>query len=228
MDIAEEYTRHLDEAMAATEGFVITDDTRADWALRKIAQARQNIVKRAEFVAGEALRLRNWQQAADKRDQDTIDFMESLLRQYFESLRQSGALGKRKSYTLPHGALKVRTKGIQFARDEQAMLKWAAEHRPEVIEHKPALRWGELKKDVEVLDGAIVHRGTGRVMDGIKMLDETTGVDADGSVVEGLNVLHGWVVVDKRTGMMVPGLQVATPAGEEFSVDVDGLTGEGE
>src|SRR5690606_15525833 len=95
MSIAEDYLRYVEEQIEAQEeGFRIDNDERAEWAVRKIKQAKENIERRKAFVQAEIERLQAWQKLQDERDQATIDRMTSLLHPYFESLRPS--LGKRK------------------------------------------------------------------------------------------------------------------------------------
>src|SRR5690606_11678921 len=103
----------------------ITDDAGADWALRKIAQAQRRIEQRKAFVEAEIARLQRWQEEANKQDLSDIEFFTSHLQSYFETLRESGALGKRKSYPLPHGVLAVRATQPKFERDNDQLLAWA-------------------------------------------------------------------------------------------------------
>lgn len=207
-----------------TPRFTIDDDGKADWAIRKIAQAQQRMAEREQFVQVEVDRLKDWKQKANDADQRSIAYMTDLLQSYFDQLRNSGALGKKKSYKLPHGALKVRTKNVQYAKNDDVLMTWAEENRPEIIERKPSIKWGVLKADLEIREQAIVDKDTGKVLDGVQLVDGHTAVDAEGNIIERINVMSGMVVVDKHTGMVVQGLAVATPAGEEFSVDIIDLT----
>lgn len=148
LDLQESYLEHVMADMDATDpdsGFVVDDDSKADWALRKIAQAKRNIERRKEFVEREIERLRQWQAAEDKRDQQTVDFFTSALRPFFDKLRESGALGKRKSYRLPHGTLQVRASGPKWRReDNDALLKWAEERG--LVRYKAEVAWSEIGK----------------------------------------------------------------------------------
>jgi hypothetical protein len=149
-----------------TDTFAVTDDSKADWCLRKIQQARQNIAKRADFVDNETLRLRNWQEAENKRDQDTISFMESQLAGYFEQLRESGALGKRKSYNLPHGTLATRKAAAKLSVDKPTLLAWLKANNPQYIVVKEEPAWGDFKKEVSVVGSTVIANG-GLVVDGV-------------------------------------------------------------
>src|SRR5690606_38913034 len=164
------------------EGFRIDNDERAEWAVRKIKQAKENIERRKAFVQAEIERLQAWQKLQDERDQATIDRMTSLLHPYFESLRPS--LGKRKSYSLPSGTLQVRTAQVSYARDEEQLLAYARQIG--LVKIRESVDWAEIKKR---LQPAGHHPGA--------------------------------PVVDAETGEIVPGVTVAEPEREVFSVKVD-------
>lgn len=145
----DDYLEYIEEDIKArnTEGFQIADDAAADWAIRKIAQAQQRIEARKRFVEAEQERLRQWQEAEDAKDKRTIEFMTGLLRQYFERLRESGALGKRKSYVLPHGRLQMRSVGHKWMKvDEQELTKWAESRGLIRVKVEPA--WSEIAKNL--------------------------------------------------------------------------------
>src|SRR5690606_13744881 len=62
MSIAEDYLRYVEEQIEAQEeGFRIDNDERAEWAVRKIKQAKENIERRKAFVQAEIERLQAWQ-----------------------------------------------------------------------------------------------------------------------------------------------------------------------
>jgi len=168
MSVAEDYLRYVEEQMEAhDDGFKIDNDNKAEWAVRKIRQARENIERRKAFVQAEIERLQAWQQMMDERDQATIDWMTSLLRPYFESLRPQ--LGKRKSYSLPSGVLQVRTAQVSYARDEEQLLPYARQIG--LVKVKESVDWAELKKRLkpagERPGDPVVDAETGEIVPGV-------------------------------------------------------------
>lgn len=185
MDDYQEFAASDMGADAADEAWRITDDSAADWALRRIAQLRRAIEQRKQFVEREIERLRAWQAERDEPDLRTIAFFEGHLRMYFDRLRTEGALGKRKSYKLPHGTLAVRASGPKYERDNEMLLRWAQETGDETLVRITATpAWTEIKKRI------------------------TVGPD-------------GRSVIDTVTGEVIPGIEVAEPAGETFSVTTE-------
>lgn len=146
----DEFLDHVEHQIHAEvqddeRGFEITDDSLADWAIRKIAQAQQRIEGRKQFVETEINRLREWQEAQDKKDEQTIGFFTAALQSYFERLRRHGLLGDRKSYSLPHGTLQVRTTRPRWARaDVDALTRWASERGLVRTKVEPA--WADISK----------------------------------------------------------------------------------
>lgn len=158
----------------AREDWAITDDAVADWAIRKIAQAERNIEKRREFVEAEIDRLRRWQEQANTEDQRSIEFFTSHLHAYFEQLRESGALGKRKSYRLPHGTLQVRAKPPTFTRDNDQLLEWAQGTGDEsLVRVKIEPAWSDIRKRITIApDGrTVIDTETGEIVPGVTVTE---------------------------------------------------------
>lgn len=155
------------------EGFVVNDDSRAEWAVRRIAQAEANIEKRREFVDAEIERLRAWQEREDERDQATITRMTGLLQPYFEHLRESGALGNRKSYKLPSGTLQLRSSGVKYARNDDELLPYA--EQVGLVRVKVTPDWSELKKRLASPDGhTVVDVETGEIVPGVSVAERAS------------------------------------------------------
>lgn len=168
MSVAEDYLRYVEEQIEAhDDGFKIDNDNTAEWAVRKIRQAKESIEKRRQFVEAEIERLRRWQETMDERDQATIDRMTSLLRPYFESLRPQ--LGKRKSYSLPSGVLQVRTAQVSYARDEEQLLTYARQIG--MLKVRESVDWAELKKRLrpasDHVGAPVVDVETGEIVPGV-------------------------------------------------------------
>src|SRR5690606_12605605 len=135
------------------EGWHITDDSTADWALRRIAWHQQQIERRKQFVQREIERLQAYLQAETERHERSIRFFESHLRAYFEQLRQQGLLGDRKTYRLPHGTLQMRAKSPKFERDDKQLLEWARQHG--LVRVSEAPDWSAIKERLAVTDSMV-------------------------------------------------------------------------
>ena len=161
----------IDEASGSNvaaddESWNITDDSTADWALRRIAWHQAQIERRREFVQREMERLQAYLETEVAKHQRSIQFFESHLRAYFERLRAEGALGNRKTYRLPHGALQVRASGPKFERNDEQLLVWAKSVGLVRVKEMPD--WSAIKQRLHVTDSlAVVDRETGEVVPGV-------------------------------------------------------------
>lgn len=142
-EAAAQYQAHLDQTLPGPGEFVVDSDSRADWALRKLAEARGRLRSRQAFVEAEIARLQEWQTTLDREDVGTIRFMEWLLSAYFERLRRDGRLVKKKRYRLPHGQLIARQMPAQWEVDAAQLLAWAEPLG--LVRVEKALAWNEIK-----------------------------------------------------------------------------------
>ena|SRR5690606_702614 len=165
----------IDEATGSNvavgdESWRITDDSAADWALRRIAWHQAQIARRREFVQREIERLQAYLQAETERHERSIRFFEAHLRDYFERLRAEGALGNRKTYRLPHGSLQMRASGPKFERDDKQLIEWARQHGLVRVSEVPD--WSSIKERLTVTDSLIVvDRETGEVVPGVVVVE---------------------------------------------------------
>lgn len=131
-------------AETAAQEFLVDDDDKASWALRKIARLEAAMSDREAFVAHERALLDEWKSTMDQRDTSARLFFEGLLRDYLLRLRESGALGKQKSYKLPHGILRFRSVAVAFeVTDAQEFLAWCEEEDLVEVTVKP--KWAEVQ-----------------------------------------------------------------------------------
>lgn len=143
--------------------FVVDDDAKADWALRKIAEAD-----------AELLRMEDWYkqqlEVAQQRHDDRIAFFTGLLAAYFGRVpvKETKTLQK---YSLPSGELVLTKEKTDFkATDPALLLGWCQENDPTLVavELKPA--WAEIKKRLQATDAGIVDTETGQVVDGVALI----------------------------------------------------------
>ncbi len=145
------------------EGFVIDNDQKADWAVRKIAEAD------AEFERMDAW-YKSQIEAVKKQHDDTVAFFTGLLSGYFAQVPVKDTKTMQK-YALPSGEL-IRSKEKQDfkAVDNAVLLGWCQENDPTLVavEMKPA--WAEIKKRLTMTDNGVVDTETGMIVDGVELI----------------------------------------------------------
>jgi Bacteriophage Mu Gam like protein len=132
---------------APADRFVVDDDTKADWALRTLAQLDVRKRERAACVAAEIERLQAWQAHEDRQTERFATYLTTLLRPYDDQLKAEGKVSDRhRSYRLPHGTLTARQAPIAWEVDEATLLAWAEATHPEtLVRVKKAPAWNVIK-----------------------------------------------------------------------------------
>jgi Bacteriophage Mu Gam like protein len=111
---------------APADRCVVDDDSKADWALRTLAQLDARKRERAACVAAEMARLQAWQVHEDRQAERFAAYLTTILRSYDDQLEAEGNVDNRhKGYRLPHGMLTARQAPIEWEVDEATLLAWA-------------------------------------------------------------------------------------------------------
>jgi phage host-nuclease inhibitor protein Gam len=180
--MAEQLSEVMLEAYAAPEDeerrqqFRITDEGMADWAVRKIAKARQEFAE-ADQVADEQIqRIEDWR-ASKKRDlEHAEEFFGGLLRAYYYPQHEADPKRK-KTFKLPNGQVQFRAQQPEYKRDDEALLGWLkANGRESYIVTKESPAWGELKKILKQHGEHMIDTESGEVVDGILVVERPTAI----------------------------------------------------
>lgn len=182
MNMAEQLSEVMLEAYAAPEDeeqrqqFRITDESMADWAVRKIAKARQEFAE-AEKAADEQIqRIGDWL-ARKKRDMErTEEFFGGLLRAYYQPQHEADPK-RRKTFRLPSGQVQFRAQQPEYKRDDEQLLKWLkANGRESYIVTKESPAWGELKKILKQHGEHMIDTESGEIVEGIFVIERPTAI----------------------------------------------------
>lgn len=120
------------------EGFRIENDKQAEWALGKIREAKAELEKWEAFYTGKL-------EAARLDAQDTIDYMTSLLQQYFSTQERRVTKTGIQKYSLPSGELVLKPGTLDYKRDKAALLAWCDTHMPEAVKVTREPVWSDVK-----------------------------------------------------------------------------------
>ena len=122
--------------------FQIQDDQGAEWALKKIREAREAQDKWLNFYM---IRMNQ----VKAQTQETIDYMEGLLRQYFDGVPHRVTKGGTEKYALPSGELICKPAGIEYQRDDKALLDWCEANLPEAVKVTRKASWEDVKRYIK-------------------------------------------------------------------------------
>jgi len=145
--------------------FIIDDDTKAEWAIAKIKQAKaeNERIKIAceNAIAAYEARI---EKADNKLVQDT-GYLEHMLRGYFEIVSKKVSKTQA-TYQLPSGSLKVKFGGISYTKDDSKLVAWLKTNADQFIKVTETPDWAGLKKSITVANGQVVDEN-GEIVDGV-------------------------------------------------------------
>lgn len=140
--------------------FTVDNDQKAEWAARKIREARQDTQKWTEYYERQLSAIR-------RANEDTEAYFSALLADYFATVPHK-ATKTQESYSLPSCKLVLKAQQPEFNRDEAVLCDYLYKKgRDDLVRITRRADWAALKKT-------------------IKVMEDGTCVDADGEVVEGV------------------------------------------
>lgn len=153
------------EELEQEERFRVTDDQKADWCLRKIAEADAELSKLTEWYERQKV-------LAQERHDSRVDYFTGLLREYFETVpaHETKTMSK---YSLPSGELVMsKAKSDYKAVDNEKLLSWCVSNDPELVKVTTAPKWADIKKRLTTVEGKIVDKETGLFVEGVEIEDK--------------------------------------------------------
>ena len=140
--------------------FIVDNDQKAEWAARKIREARQDTQKWTEYYERQLSAIR-------RANEDTEAYFAALLADYFETVPHK-TTKTQESYSLPSCKLVLKAQQPEFNRDEAVLCDYLDKKgRDDLVKITRRADWAALKKT-------------------LKVMEDGTCVDADGEVVEGV------------------------------------------
>ena len=153
------------------EAFVISDDSKADWAMRKLASLRRKQADNKTIFDKEVQRVTEWLEKVNRDIERDAEWFESNLKPYALTQRYDG----RKSVVLPHGTIKTTAGRPKIEiEDESQFLAWAEISQPELIRIKKEI-------DKKVLNTLLTDSGDvistqGEIVPSVRVIPAETSV----------------------------------------------------
>lgn len=171
-NLAESLDEFLDEQQQPEQdGFRIDTKEKADWALRKIARYNSNIEEAKALAQQRIDQINAWLSKEVEENSRQVSFFEAMLQPFAES--QIKPTDKKKILALPSGTLGFRAQQTKITpNDGDVLVNWAEVSAADFVEKKPVVKWGELKKTLQIK----------------KVDDQLVALTADGEIVPGLTI----------------------------------------
>lgn len=154
------------EEQIEDERFKVTDDEKANWALRKVKQFEDRKKENFALAEAEISKVEEWLEIVNADIQNSIEYFQSLLAEYAFNLKKQDP--KMKTVKLPNGNLSFRKQQPQWNLDDETVLQALKKsNRTDLIKvtEKPML--ADIKKVFVVVEGKAVDPDTGEVVEGI-------------------------------------------------------------
>jgi len=151
------------------EGFKVTDDHKADWAIEKIKEIEADQDRLINLAQDKINELKN--KIDDlKADKDTkTSYFKGLLREYMQTV-ETTSTKTADTYKLLAGTLKIKRKAPTPVVNNDKLVKWLKDnnYEDEYIARKEAPMWGEYKKMLTATDKGYVT-ADGEVVGGVTL-----------------------------------------------------------
>jgi hypothetical protein len=158
------------------EGFIVDDDNKATWCLRKIKHFKSKQEKNKELaeeqiseIEKEIKEVKDWLEAENSKLDNSIVFMESKLYLYAQQLREENP--DLKTHKLPFGQLQFRTQRPKWKYDNDKLLDFAEKNYQELIKVKKSVDKRKLKSQAKIVGGRVIIEKTGEVIEGIEVVE---------------------------------------------------------
>lgn len=149
------------------QGFVIDNDSKAEWALKKIKAAQYEHDRLEDLIAAEHEVLTEKKRKIDEQLSRETGYLKYMLNQYMDSVNCKETKTQR-TYQLLTGKLVRKVGGIDYIRDDEQLLIWARANRPGCIKIKESLDWAGFKKELTVEEDGTVITSDGEVLEAVR------------------------------------------------------------
>jgi Bacteriophage Mu Gam like protein len=153
------------------ERYKIGGPSEADWALRKLAQARKAIQDNFDLARAEIDRITAWHEHVNKPHERDVEYFEAILRNWHDEQvianpdnAEAWKKEKNKTISLPAGKLSVAKNPDSVVIDEERFIPWALANKPEWVRTE----YEVVKSDVKKAGG--VDEATGEIAPGVSVV----------------------------------------------------------
>ncbi len=144
--VLSEITPDLDTEVVDTrtgEPFVIDNDRKATWAMRKLLEHQQAVAEVVAIGNAEIERIQQWATHEVDKHAPSIAYFEAILIGYGKQERDRDP--KRKTITTPYGKVTSRAGQAKYVIDPDVFLPWAEAEHPEWVKIEKSPRLAEVK-----------------------------------------------------------------------------------
>lgn len=148
------------------EGFKVDDASKAEWALKKIAEDKLEMEKFQSVCKAMIEEYQSKIHQAEQRFQASTNWLKLELKEYFNTQKKK-VTKTQESVKLPSGTLKLKYSKPKFVRNEELLTKWLKENKlDDFVKVKETADWAGLKKTINVSGDSVITED-GEIVEGI-------------------------------------------------------------
>lgn len=156
------------EEGVSNETFTIDDDSKAEWALKKILEERKEKDRLLSLVDAQRKELDMQELKIIQRYVSNTAYLTAKLQEYFMTVKHKKTKTQ-ETYQLLSGKLVMKTPQIMPKQNEKKLVEWCKKNAPEYIKTTYKVDWNNLKKNISIVDDGVVLNDTGEVVDGVSV-----------------------------------------------------------
>lgn len=153
-----------------TEGWNITDDRTAEWALKKVKAEREEHERLIALAQAEIDELQDKIAKQKEEMERATSYLTYQLRLYFDKVNVKETKTQQ-SYKLLSGSLvrKKPTQKLAKTSDEQLVSFFEISGMDDLIKIEKKPNWAEYKKRLAIIDGTVIDTTTGEMVDCVEI-----------------------------------------------------------
>lgn len=156
-------------AMADREAFSVDTDSKAEWAIKKINERRDERDRLVKVCEEQIAEYRVKADAYKEKCERDVEYYIIQLEQYFQTVPHHVTKTMEK-YALPSGNLIMKQKEPEYKRADTLAEELEAKGLDGFLKVKKVENWAELKKIIQIIDGramAVTEDGEAIPLDGV-------------------------------------------------------------
>ena len=150
----------------AERGFVIDNDSKADWAARIVLEEAEERDRLLALVKAERERLDEKENEIRRRYEQKTEYLSGQLLSYMETVKTRDT-ATQSTYALLNAKLVYKKPKVDIQPGE-ALVDWLEANRPEFVKVEKKPDWAAVKKHItQIGDGVYALDDTGEILEGI-------------------------------------------------------------
>ena len=150
----------------AEPGFVIDNDSKADWAARIVLEEAEERDRLLALVKAERERLDAKEEEIRRRYEQKTEYLSGQLLSYMATVKTRDT-ATQSTYALLNAKLVYKLPKVDIQPGE-ALVDWLEANRPELVKVEKKPDWATVKKHItQIDDGVYALDDTGEILEGI-------------------------------------------------------------